>query len=103
MKVQWLGLLLLFSTQIWAGDHQMIDSLGISPKGQYIALEEYGYKNDKHTYYVEIKIMNVWKKEYVGSTTKVELPAHRPEYLTKARLRAKSLASEELKKFNISG
>ena len=86
-----------------ASEHQMIDTLGASPKGQFVALEEYGYKSTSHSYYVRIKVMNVWKKEYVGKEIEVELPAHRPVYLMKARQRAKVLAKEELKKFQISG
>lgn len=86
-----------------ASEHQMIDTLGASPKGQFVALEEYGYKSMNHSYYVRIKVMNVWKKEYVGKEIEVELPAHRPVYLEKARQKAKVLAREELNKFHISG
>ncbi|MFP5387340.1 MAG: hypothetical protein ACLGHN_14780 [Bacteriovoracia bacterium] len=97
--------IILFSliTSAWASEHQMIDTLGVSPKGQYVALEEYGYKSLNHSYYVRIKVMNVWKKEYVGNTIEVELPAHRPTFLKKAREKAKILAQEELNRFHISG
>lgn len=95
-----LGLLTLSGLSL-ASEHQMIDTLGASPKGQFVALEEYGYKSQKHTYYVTIKVMNVWKKEYVGKSFEVELPAHRPAFLKKARERAKILAQEELRRFNI--
>lgn len=81
----------------------MIDTLGSSPAGQFVALEEYGYKSQTHTYYVSIKVLNVWTKEYVGEKIDVELPAHRPHYLVKAREKAKVLAEEELKRFKISG
>lgn len=80
----------------------MIDTLGASSKGQFVALEEYGYKPQSHSYYVRIKIMNVWKKEYVGKLVEVELPAHRPVFLDKARARAKILATDELKQFGIA-
>ena len=93
----------LVSTLSLASEHQMIDTLGVSPKGQFVALEEYGYKSQSHSYYVRIKVMNVWKKEYVGSPVEVELPAHRPDFLGKARAKAKILAQEQLKKFDISG
>jgi predicted secreted protein len=81
----------------------MIDTLGVSPKGQYVALEEYGYRSTNHSYYVNIKVMNVWTKEYEGSSIQIELPAHRPHYLQKARDRAKYLAHDILTKFQISG
>lgn len=91
------------SSFAFGSEHQMIDTLGTSPKGQYVALEEYGYKSQNHSYYVRIKVMNVWKKEYVGQPIEVELPAHRPVFLQKARSKAKVLAQEELKKFDIRG
>lgn len=94
---------MLFSQLSFGVEHTRINTLGSSGKGQYVALEEYGYRADSHVYYVTIKIMNVWKKEYVGSTIKVESPALRPDKLSEARLRAKRLAQDELKKFNISG
>lgn len=87
----------------FAREHQMIDTLGVSPKGQFVALEVYGYNSQNHTYYVSIKVVNVWTKEYVGETIAVELPAYRPDDLKKARSRAKLLAHKELVRFNISG
>jgi predicted secreted protein len=86
-----------------ASPRQVIDTLGVSPKGQYVALEEYGYKIEKHSYYVTIRIINVWKKEYVGTPIEVELPAARPHFLKKAREKAKLLAQDKLKRFQISG
>ena len=93
----------LLTSYVKASEHQMIDTLGASPKGQFVAVEEYGYKSTNHSYYVRIKVMNVWKKEYVGKQIEVELPAHRPVYLEKARNKAKILAQDELTKFQISG
>lgn len=81
----------------------MIDTLGSSSKGQFVAIEEYGYKSQTHTYYVIIKVMNVWTKVYVGKFIEVELPAHRPNFLIKARARARILALEHLSSFGISG
>ncbi len=79
----------------------MIDTLGASPKGQYVALEQYEYKATNHSYYVRIQVMNVWTKKYVGKTFEVEMPASRREDLEKARILARSLAFEELRKFDI--
>lgn len=93
--------LLTLSTLAFGRQHQMIDTLGISPKGQFVALEEYGHNSQKQTYYVTIKVMNVWKKEYVGKAIQVEMPAYQPTLLKKAREKAKFLAQEELKRFNI--
>lgn len=96
-------MIFLVSVASLAAEHQMIDTLGVSPKGQFVALEEYGYKPQNHTYYVVIKVMNVWKKEYVGTSVQVELSANRPNDLQKARAQAKSLAQEQLSRFGISG
>ncbi len=96
-----LMFIITFSSLGFTSEHQVIDTLGASKKGQFVALEEYGYKSQNHSYYVRIKVMNVWKKEYVGNTIEVELPAHRPGYLDKARSKAKILAQEELQKFDI--
>jgi predicted secreted protein len=97
-------LLLFFITgHALAARHQVIDTLGVSPKGQYVALEEYGYQPEKHVYYVTIKVMNVWKKEYVGEMIEVEQPAMSYKSLIKAREKAKSLAQDTLIKYKISG
>jgi predicted secreted protein len=98
-----LVICLMMSHLALASSRQVIDTLGISPKGQFIALEEYGYKVEKRSFYVTIKILNVWKKEYVGKPIWVEIPALRPQYLTEARAKAKLLAQDELKRFQISG
>jgi predicted secreted protein len=84
------------------GARQVIDTLGSSGKGQFVALEEYGYAAEKHNYIVTIKIMNVWQKEYVGEVIKVELPAYQQNDLQKARERARVLAQNLLNKYGIN-
>ncbi|MGE3610407.1 MAG: hypothetical protein AB7I27_12525 [Bacteriovoracaceae bacterium] len=93
---------LLSAGLVFAREHQMIDTLGSSPKGQYVALEEYGYRQEKNSYYVNIKVINVWTKQYVGQTFSIEVPAHNESFLKDARLKAKIAAKDDLKKFNIS-
>ncbi len=93
----------LLSGLSFSAEHQMIDTLGTSRKGQFVAIEEYGYKAQTHTYYVTIKILNVWTKKYVGQRTEVELPALRPDYLLKARSQARLLSIDNLRSFGISG
>jgi predicted secreted protein len=103
--VKWLVVIFILglSGLTLASEHQIIDTLGVSGKGQFVAIEEYGYKSHGHTYYVKIKVMNVWKKEYVGSPVEVELPAHRPSSLNKARSEARAKAQDQLSRFGISG
>lgn len=102
MKITFV-LLLGVCGQAFGGQHNKIDTLGSSRAGQFVALEEYGYRENTHSYFVTIKILNVWTKKYVGSTVEVEEPALKPINLLNARAKAKKLASDDLKKFNISG
>ena len=52
-------------------------------------------------YFVTIRVMNVWKKEYVGDSIQIELPASRPYVLKKARAEALDLAQNTFKKYKI--
>jgi predicted secreted protein len=103
MKNFILVLLTMISTLAFAREHQMIDTLGSSSKGQFVALEEYGYEHQKHSYFVRINVINVWTSEYVGRSINVELPALKSTDLQKARDRAKILAQDELNRFGIRG
>ncbi len=94
---------LLISTAACAREHQVIDTLGSSAKGQFVAVEEYGYEHQRHAYFVRIKVINVWTSQYVGRSINVELPALRAIDLQKARQRAKVLAQDELNRFGIQG
>ena len=80
---------------------QVIKALGASPKGQFVAIEEYGYNSGLKTYYSRIKLMNVWKKEYVGPVVEIEEGAQRPSDLSRVREAAKARALESMSKFNI--
>lgn len=102
-KITFILFLVIAATQAFANEHNKIDTLGMSKAGQFVALEEYGYKPNTHSYFVTIKIINVWTKEYVGSTVEVEAPARRPIDLIQAREKAKKLASDDMKRYKISG
>lgn len=96
-------LFLLFSLPTaFAANKQKIDVLGTSAKGQFVAIEEYGYRPGTHMYFVTIRVMNVWKKEYVGDSIQIELPASRPYVLKKARAEALDLAQNTFKKYKIN-
>ncbi len=95
-------LCLLLTTQAFANNKQKIDVLGTSSKGQFVALEEYGYRPGTHMYFVIIRVMNVWKKEYVGDNIQIELPATRPYILARARKEALELAQNTFKKYKIN-
>ncbi len=94
---------LLLSFSAFGSSHSRIDTLGMSKAGNIVALEEYGYQADEHAYFVSIKFLDVWKKEYVGSTINVKLPAHPGIRLIEARKKARQMATGQLQKHNISG
>lgn len=99
----YLILLFMISQTASAIVHHKVDSLGTSPKGQFIALEEYGYRPGKKSFFVEIKILNLWKKQFVGEVIRIETPAYSDKYLKESRIKAKKLAEGQLKEFGISG
>lgn len=101
MKI-WIFTLIFISSTASAVVHHKVDTLGSSAKGQYIALEEYGQRPDKKAYFVEIKILNLWKKQFVGDVIRVETPAHSKKQLLESRMKAKKLAEGQLKAFGIS-
>ena len=80
---------------------QMIHALGASSKGQFVAIEEYGYNAGLKTYYSRIKLMNVWKNEYVSPVVEVEQDARLPADLVRVREAAKERAAVHFQKFNI--
>ena len=95
--------LILGLTQLAIGsERQMINPIGVSAKGQFVAFEEYSFVPLKKTYAVSIRIMNVWTKEFVGQKIYLEYPARRPYSLKSAREKARLDAREELLKFNIT-
>ena len=78
-----------------------VKAIGSSPKGQYVAFEEYGFKNGQTIPFSKIRVMNVWKGKYV------EVPVHiigtnEDSRLTSIRVKAKEMAKKKLKKFDIS-
>lgn len=103
LKITFVFLSLLNVSLAFGRTHSRIDTLGMSKAGHIVALEEYGYKADADAYYVSIKFLNVWTKEYVGSSINVELPAHKGIRLIEARKKARDLAQQDLQKFKISG
>jgi predicted secreted protein len=103
LKIIFVLLALLNVSLAFGGSHSRIDTLGISKAGHIVALEEYGYKADADAYYVSIKFLNVWTKEYVGSSINLELPAYKGIRLIEARKKARDMAQADLIKYKISG
>jgi predicted secreted protein len=93
----------LMSASAKASENYVFDTLGTSRAGQIVALETYGYKKSTHSYFVSIKFFDVWSKRYVGNKFEVELPADRGVTVQKARVKARTMAKNELARFKISG
>lgn len=78
-----------------------IKAIGSSPRGQYVAFEEFGYKNGRKFPYSRIRVMNMWKNRYVDTPVYL-IGTENDDRLNSIRSKAKSLADKKLKKFNIS-
>ncbi len=89
------------TTQAHASNTVRVKALGSSPRGQYVAFEEFGYKNGRTMPFSKIRIMNVWKNKYADKTVQV-IGKNNEVNLAHVRHQAKTLAKEQLDKFNIS-
>lgn len=102
-----LSIFLLFSGSALAGNMIRVQALGSSPKGQYVAFEEFGYMDGLKAPFSQIRVKNVWKDRYVDQPIKVvdegkEEKQEDEMALEQVRAKAKSLAREKLKTYNIS-
>ncbi len=89
------------AVQIEAKSLVRVKAIGSSPRGQFVAFEEFGYKNGRKTPYSKIRVMNVWKNKYVDKPVQV-IGIIEEDRLNQVREKAKDLAVKKLKKFNIS-
>ncbi len=78
-----------------------VKAIGASPRGQYVAFEEFGYQNGRKRPFSKIRIMNVWKNKYVAKPIHVIGRGNREELLD-IRQKAKIRALKNLKRFNIA-
>ncbi len=62
-----LGVLITVSSiHSGVGSMVRIKAIGSSPRGQFVAFEEFGYQsNDIKKPYAKIKIMNMWKNKII--------------------------------------
>ncbi len=97
-----LTAMLFNSTQSHSKNMVRVKAIGASPRGQFVAFEEFGYQTEKRKVpYSRIRIMNVWKNKYVGKPVQV-IGVEREDRLNSVRTKAKDLASKKFKKFNIT-
>lgn len=102
MKLILILQMLLFSSLSSAGSLVVIKAVGESPKGQFVAFEEYGYKNGTKTPYSKIRVMNMWKNKYVSKPI-IVMGLKNDIEMTLGHVRAKvrELVSLKLKKYSI--
>ena len=97
-----LGMVMMISAgQVSAKTMVRIKTIGSSPKGQYVAFEEFGFKNNKQVPYSRIRVMNMWKNKYVDQPVNV-VGTKEKSNLKDVRIKAKKLAQDKLKRFNIN-
>jgi predicted secreted protein len=101
MKLFMLGALILGSTKVQAKNMIRIKALGSSPRGQFVAFEEFGYMNDSKTPFARIRVKNVWKDSYVNKPINV-IADDENKRLDQVRAMAIDLAKKQLEKFNIN-
>jgi len=96
-----ITVLIISSVVVQAKTLVRVKAIGSSPKGQYVAFEEFGYQNGRKLPFSKIRVMNVWKNKYV-ETPVVIVGAKEDDRLNQVRARAKQIAEKKLQKFNIT-
>ena len=85
-----------------AGGLVVFKAVGESPKGQFVAFEEYGYKNGTKIPYSKIRVMNMWQNKYVSKPIIVTGLKHRVDMtLGHVRAKVRELVDQKLKKYSI--
>lgn len=78
-----------------------VSPIGHSPKGQYVAFEEFGFSTG-NVPFVKVRVYNTWKNKYVTKPVRIT-GKDKDSSLSKIRQEAKKLANKDLQAFNISG
>ena len=97
-----LSIIFIFgSLSLQANNMIKVKAIGSSPKGQFVAFEEFGYLNEDKAAFSLIRVKNVWKDHYVDKPIKV-ISKDGDMELDQVRAQAMKIAKERLKVFNIS-
>lgn len=89
------------TTKVQAKNMIRIKAIGSSPRGQFVAFEEFGYMNDSRTPFARIRVKNVWRDKYVHQSDGV-IADEDNKRLEHVRAKAIDLAKKQLEKFNIN-
>jgi predicted secreted protein len=90
-----------FMSAMSLGSPVRIEAIGASPKGQYVAIEEYGFNQGLNTFYSRIRLMNLWKNQDAAPLIEIEKKARHPDDLIRIREEARLQATQQLEKYNI--
>lgn len=101
-RILCLFLLVITCQVAFAGNLVKVKAIGKSPKGQFIAFEEFGFTHNTQKPFAKIRVMNMWKNQYMTKEIKV-FGKTQDATLSQVRAEAKDLAMKHLKTFNISG
>jgi predicted secreted protein len=93
--------LFFWLTSGFSKDRQIIEAIGVSPKGQFIAVEEYGFDSYEQSYFSRIKFVNVWKKKSISEMIEVRRKPIAEIDLIQIRKEAKEKALKLIEKYNI--
>lgn len=94
-------LLTSVSSQVQAKNLVRVMAIGSSPRGQFVAFEEFGYQNGRKIPFSKIRVMNMWQNKYVTDPIYV-IGNEDVDSLINIRSKAKTQAITQFKQFNIS-
>ena len=101
MKFFAAAIFFVYSSLAYSGTMVKIMAIGSSPKGQYVAFEEFGYLDGATVAFSRIRIKNVWKNRYVSKPFKAQGDGENVK-LEQVRAQALRLAKERLLELDIS-
>lgn len=93
-------LLFICSANIFAGDYARLNVIGFSQDGKYLAFEEYGTQDGSGYPYSNIYFIETAKNSFAAQPVRVRIDIETTTEAT-ARLKAKTSAAANLKKFKI--
>lgn len=93
--------LFILSFQLFAA-RLIVNPIGSSQKGQYVALEEYEIRKDSKQINYKIKIMNTWKNKYVGKEISIQREYNSSENIKEIRAELIAQSEKYFKKYNIN-
>lgn len=89
------------SPQVKAKSLVRVMAIGSSPRGQFVAFEEFGYQNGRKIPFSKIRVMNMWKNTYVTEPVYI-IGQENEDSLVNIRTKAKVQAVTQFKQFNIA-